>query len=434
MISNLRSRSVFFAQNGTLLFLLVLLFLFAHGPDLLYGALSLGLLATYHALVNYYFTPHQIQQARLMTAHLGIYLLLCTLVICATTDGSEESLYWIVYLLPITTAAANLSLLRTLSICGLSSLLYGAFFPRVLYLDPELRTEEVPELLIVVITFFIIGVLVQSFSANQRRSLKQQEKLNRRLLANRKTLQDSLRKLRRAEESLRRKDRLSALGRMSAGMAHEIRNPLGIISSSVQLLAKKLGTRSDDIEQLVSVVQEEVQRLNVLINDFIKFGRPAAPDLQPIDARQLVDRTVLECQPLAQQRGVQLLAECPSEPLETWLDAGLLRQALLNLILNALEATPVQGQVRVEVGTARHGVVFAVHNTGSIIPQELQSRIFDPFVTTKERGSGLGLANAHQIVTGHGGEMHVRSTPEEGTTFSIWIPLAEETDESNPRG
>jgi signal transduction histidine kinase len=434
MVSNPRSRSVFLAQNGSLMFLLVLLFLFAHGPDLLYGAISLGLLAAYHALVNYYFTPRQIQQARLMTAHLGVYLLLCTLVIRATTDGDEESLYWIGYLLPITTAAANLSLSRTLAVCGLSSLLYAALFPRVLYLDPGLRAEEVPELLIVVTTFFIIGVLVQSFSASQQRSLEQQENLNRRLLANRKILQDSLRKLRRAEESLRRKDRLSALGRMSAGMAHEIRNPLGIISSSVQLLAKKLGTRSDDIEQLVSVVQEEVKRLNGLISDFIKFGRPAAPDRHAIDARQLVNRTVLECQPLAQQRGVNLLAECPPDPLEAWLDGGLLRQALLNLVINALEATPALGRVRVKVGPAGQGVSFTVHNTGSIIPQELQSRIFDPFVTTKDRGSGLGLANAHQIVIGHGGEMRVRSTPEEGTMFSIWIPLREGTDAAHSRG
>lgn len=434
MITSPRSRSVFLAQNGTLLFLLVLLFLFARGPDLLYGALSLVLLAAYHALVNYYFTPRQIQQARLMSAHLGIYLLLCTLVILATTGVNEESLYWIVYLLPITTAASNLSLLRTLVVCGLSSLLYGVIFPRSLYLAPEARTEELPELIILVTTFFIIGVLVQSFSESQRRSLDQQEKLNRRLINNRKTLRDSLRKLRNAEENLRRKDRLSALGRLSAGMAHEIRNPLGIISSSVQLLAKRLGPRTDDIEQLVDVVQEEVQRLNNLINDFIKFGRPAAPVRHDTDVRQLVERTVQECQPLAQQRDVQLVSESPANPLEARVDGGLLRQALLNLVINALEATPPQGRVRVCLRAAGQGVRFEVHNTGSIIPEEMQSRIFDPFVTTKDRGSGLGLANAHQIVIGHGGEMRVRSTPEDGTMFSIWIPLREETDESHPRG
>ncbi|MGE4544410.1 MAG: PAS domain-containing sensor histidine kinase [Pedobacter sp.] len=434
MITSPRSRSVFLAQNGTLLFLLVLLFLFARGPDLLYGALSLLLLAAYHALVNYYFTPRQILQARLMTVHLGTYLLLCTLVIRATTEADEESLYWIVYLLPITTAAANLNLLRTLAVCCLSSLLYGALFPQSLYLNPQSRPEELPELLILVTTFFIIGVLVQSFSESQRRSLDLQEKLNRRLISNRKTLQDSLRKLRNAEENLRRKDRLSALGRLSAGMAHEIRNPLGIISSSVQLLAKKLGPRTDDIQQLVSVVQEEVQRLNGLINDFIKFGRPAAPDRHDCDIRQLVERTVQECQPLAQQRDVQLVSECPTDPLEAWVDSGLLRQALLNLVINALEATPPQGQVKVRLRAAGQGVRFEIHNTGSIIPEEMQSRIFDLFVTTKDRGSGLGLANAHQIVIVHGGEMRVHSTPEDGTMFSIWIPLREEIDESHSRG
>jgi signal transduction histidine kinase len=431
---NPRTRSVYLAQNGTLLFLLVLLFLFAQGPDLLYGALSLGLLAAYHALVNYYFTPRQIRQAGLMAAHLGVYLLLCTLVIWSTTDAEEESLYWIVYLLPIMTAAANLSLLRTLTVCGLSSGLYAAFFPRKFYFDPHLRTEELPELLILITTFFIVGVLVQSFSENQRRSLELQEQLNRRLLSSRKKLQDSLRKLHRAEEGLRRKDRLSALGRMSAGMAHEIRNPLGIISSSVQLLAKKLESRTGDIDQLVAVVQEEVRRLNRLISDFLKFGRPASPDRHDTDVRRLVERTVRECQPLAQQRGIDLGAGIPADQLDAYVDEGLLRQALLNLVINALDATPSEGKVRVSLQRAGRGVRFAVHNTGSSIPQELQSRIFDPFFTTKDRGTGLGLANAHQVVTGHGGEMAVHSTPEEGTTFSMWIPLREETDESHPRG
>lgn len=428
-----RSRSVYLAQNGTLLFLLVLLFLFAQGPDLLYGALSLGLLAAYHALVNYYFTPRQIQQAGLMTVHLGIYLLLCTLVVWATTDVDEESLYWIVYLLPILTAAANLSLLRTLAVCSLSSVLYAAFFPRILYLDPQLRTEELPELLILITTFFIVGVLVQSFSENQRIGLDLQEKLNRRLLNSRKTLQESLRKLRRAEDGLRRKDRLSALGRMSAGVAHEIRNPLGIISSSVQLLAKRLGSSTDDIDQLVSVVQEEVQRLNGLITDFLKFGSPAAPDRRESDVRGLVKRTVQECQPLALQCAIRMSEDVPEARLEAYVDEGLLRQALLNLVINALEATPSGGMVQVRLRKAGQGVRFEVHNTGSSIPDELQSRIFDPFVTTKDRGSGLGLANAHQIVTGHGGELRVHSTPGEGTTFSMWIPLREETDESHPR-
>lgn len=429
-----RSRSVFLAQNGTLLFLLVLLFVFAQGPDLLYGAMSLGLLAAYHALVNYYFTPRQIRQVGLMTAHLAIYLILCTLVIWVTTEGDEESLYWIVYLLPITTAAANLSMAATMTVCSLSTLLYAALFPRSFYFDPQLRADELPELFTWVITFFVIGVLVQTFSENLRRSLDLQQKLNRRLLSNQKTLQDSLHKLRNAEENLRRKDRLSALGRMSAGMAHEIRNPLGIISSSVQLLAKKLGPRGADIEQLVSVVQEEVQRLNGLIGDFLKFGRPTAPDRRLVDVRELVQRTVQECRALALQHGVQLTAESPSERVQAWVDGGLLRQALLNLVINALEAASPGGQVRVRLAVAGKGARFEVHNTGSTIPEELQSRIFDPFVTTKDRGSGLGLANAHQIVSGHGGDMQVHSTPQEGTTFSIWIPLREETDESYPRG
>lgn len=422
MLSHQRFRSVSMAQNGTLIFLLVLLFMFARGPDRLYGGFALGLLTTYHVLVSYCYSLQQIQRAGLMAAHLGVYLLLCSLVIWATTEVDEESLYWIVYLLPITVAATHLSLTRTLAVCGLAASLYAALFPRLFYIDSRLRGEELPELFILCNMFFVIGVLVQTFSEQQRRTLATQEKLNQRLLHQQKSLRESLGKLNRAEESLRRRDRLAALGQMSAGIAHEIRNPLGIISSSVQLLSRKLRPDAGDTRRLLNIVQEETDRLNGLINDFLAFGRPAQPSRQPLDMRSLVARSVDDCRALATRQRIDLQLELPDDPMVVPVDADMLRQVLLNLLLNALEATPAAGRIRTRLTRSTGRVRIEVHNSGSFIPPENRSRIFDPFFTTKDKGTGLGLANAHQMVDAHGGTLRVISTPEGGTSFVVLLP------------
>ncbi len=423
MVTSHRLRPVRFAQSGTLV--LLLLFLFAKGPDLLYGGLSLALLAAYHFLTDHCYTSQQIREAGLIFWHLLIYLLLCTLVIWATTSADEESLYWIVYLLPVSVAATNLGLLLTLVTCALASLLYAVFFPEPFFTNPALRAEELPELLIFCLTYFMIGTLVQSFSEQQRRQVEAAEELNRKLLVKQKSLGDSLCKLEAAEDSLRRKERLAALGEMSAGMAHEIRNPLGIISSSVQLLGNKKDFASPASQELLDIVQEETVRLNGLVTDFLMFGRPGQPQLSQSDLGQIVEKVVDHVRSLAEQESVTIRTSLPETPVSVLVDPDMLRQVLLNLLLNALDAVPEEGLIEARVRPGKDGVCIEIHNTGQAIPPELQSRIFDPFFTTKDRGTGLGLANAHRIVENHGGELKVHSEPGEGTLFSIFLPRQE---------
>lgn len=421
MTSICRPRPVRLVQSGTLVLLLMLLFVFAKGPDLFYGALSLALLAAYHILTDHYYTPQQIRAAGLLYWHLLLYLLLCTLVIWATTSVDEESLYWIVYLLPITVAATNLGLLFTLLTCALASLLYAAFFPKPFFLNPILRSEEIPELLIFCLTYFLIGTLVQSFTEQRRRQLEATEELNCQLLEQQNSLKDSLRKLEAAENSLRRKERLASLGEMSAGMAHEIRNPLGIISSSVQLLEKTKEFSAPSSRELLDIVQEETVRLNGLVTDFLQFGRPGQPQLRECDLGQIVERTVDHVRSLADQKEVWVLTLLPQVPILAMVDPDMLRQVLLNLILNAIDAVDLRGQIEVRLGRDEAGVSIVVHNTGSPIPSDMQSRIFDPFFTTKDKGSGLGLANAYKIVESHGGDLTVHSAPGEGTAFTVFL-------------
>jgi len=405
--------------------LIVLLCLFSKGEDLLLDALPFALLAGYHLVTDRRFTIEQIQSAGLMMAHVGLYLLLCTLIIWATTS-EEESVYWIVYFLPITVAASNLNLRLTLLTCTLATVLFFSQIPAALYLDPKQRHEELPEFLVFGITFFIVGLLVQSFSDSHRRQLAAEKELNERLLDNQTALKESLARLEAAEDSLRRSERLAALGEMSAGIAHEIRNPLGIISSSAQLIDRKLAGTSDSVRQLLDIIQEESSRINGLVTDFIAFGRPAEPVPSPTDLRALLRRVAAHGEGLARQQGTTLEVEEETTPLFAAVDGDLMQQVLLNLLLNALAAVGANGHIRLRAGRQGERACLEVEDDGCGIAPELHGKIFDPFFTTKDQGTGLGLANAVRIVEAHGGKLGVRSAPGAGAVFTVCLPVLEE--------
>ncbi len=414
-------RPLTLAQSGTLVLLLVLLFLFARGPFLVYGGLSFALLAGYHLLTDHRYGAEQIRSLGLLIPHIAIYLLICTIVIWATT-GDEESPYWVIYTLPIAVAASSLPLSGTLATCAAASILFLSQVPSAMYLDPAERAKEIPELAMFCLTFFIVGALIQTFSDQIRRQLQDQKSLNQKLMTNQQALQDSLHRLDAAEESLRRKERLAALGEMSAGLAHEIRNPLGIVSSSAQLLEKKTAGSSPEALQLLSIIQEETTRLNGLVGDFLTFGRPARPERRPADLKTVVLRALDHVQGVAEQQGVAVEAmDLPS--LDASVDVDMLRQVLLNLLLNALDATPAGGRIEVRLYRQDAGACIEVSDTGRGIPAAVRASVFDPFVTTKAQGTGLGLANAYRIVESHGGELSLVETSERGTVFRVLLPL-----------
>ncbi|BCR06355.1 sensor histidine kinase [Desulfuromonas versatilis] len=410
------------AQSGTLLFLLILLFLFARGPYLVYGGASFCLLAAYHVLTDHRFGTEQIRAAGLLIPHIGIYLLICTIVIWTTT-GESESPYWVIYMLPIAAAASSMGLRGVLTTCAAASLLFLSQVPAEMYLDPKERHEEIPELMMFFIALFIVGVLIQAIVAQNRRQLEVQKGLNEKLLANQQALQESLARLEAAEESLRRKERLAALGEMSAGLAHEIRNPLGIVSSSAQLLGRKINQPPAGVGELLDIIQEETARLNGLVSDFLSFGRPAPPNRRRCDLQAEVLRAVEHVRGVAEQKGIVLAGPEPTAPQQASVDPEQLQQVLLNLLLNAIDATPAGGRVEARVSRLEGAACIEIRDTGCGIPAEIRSQIFDPFFTTKEKGTGLGLANASRIVDSHGGELKVDSTPDAGSVFFVILPL-----------
>jgi signal transduction histidine kinase len=290
-----------------------------------------------------------------------------------------------------------------------------------MYLDPRERVEELPELIGFGIMFFLVGILVQTFARQNRLQLGLKQQLNDKLLENQQHLKDSLERLETAEESLRTKERLASLGEMSAGIAHEIRNPLGIISSSAQLLDREVA--NTEARQLLEIIQEESTRLNGLITEFLTFGRQLEPQRQPCDLAALVARILDSLQGAAQQKGITVDLDLDCATCLASVDADMMQQVLLNLLLNALEATAPGGRVRVALQRYPECLDIVVGDSGCGIPAENLSRVFDPFFTTKSGGTGLGLANAYKIMESHGGSLKVASRAGEGSAFTASLPL-----------
>ncbi len=248
-------------------------------------------------------------------------------------------------------------------------------------------------------------------------------------------MRKKLREAKQLEEQLQRSKKLAALGEMSAGVAHEIRNPLGVIKSSAQMLRdefKPVEAR-DEYQELTTFIIGEVNRLNRVITEFLSFARPTPPDLQRVNINEIIDKTI---QLIANQEkvtpDVKVKVESSKNLPLLMGDPEQIIQALLNIALNGLQAMPERGELRVTAGCAedvqgKYSASFIqvqITDTGEGIPVPIRDKIFNPFFTTKEEGSGLGLAIVHKIIENHKGFIEVESEVGKGTTFKVFLPVA----------
>lgn len=231
--------------------------------------------------------------------------------------------------------------------------------------------------------------------------------------------------LARAQEELVEKERLAALGELSAVVAHEVRNPLGVIFNSLSSLRRLLHLEGD-VKTLFHIVEEEANRLDCIVGDLLEFARPNPADPSWVDLGSLVS-SALATFPRPETIALELFVE-PGLP-EVHVDARLVRQAVLNLVQNAIHAMPKGGPLRVEVARGERAdgkhVRISVTDRGSGIPEELAAKIFEPFFTTKATGSGLGLALVRRIVEAHHGRIGFRSSLGEGSTFTLEFEVPE---------
>ena len=221
-------------------------------------------------------------------------------------------------------------------------------------------------------------------------------------------------------------EKLAAMGTMAAGLSHEIRNPLNAASLQLTLLERRLRRLAPDAQppllEPLSLVQDEIQRLKRIVDDFLAFARPTEFQPAPVRLAAVVAKVLDLFSAKAEQAGVRLerhLAEV--RPVEG--ESGRLQQAVTNLIVNALQATPPGGWIRVDVGENAGEAFLAVEDSGPGIPPEVRKRLFEPFFSTKEQGSGLGLPLVHAIVQQHAGSISLEDGSG-GARFVIKLPLA----------
>lgn len=235
-----------------------------------------------------------------------------------------------------------------------------------------------------------------------------------------------LREIRDLQEKVRRSERLASLGRLAAGVAHEIRNPLSSIRGFAQYFLNRLKGREEE-QGYASIMIKEVDRLNRVVSELLDFARPKEPHKEPQPLEEIVDYSLKLLEPEISQKKIKVEKEYePNLPL-AMVDREQISQAFLNLFLNSLESIEGEGKIKVNLKKINQPLALevAIRDTGRGIAREDLGKVFEPFFSTKRKGSGLGLAIVHQIVEGHGGDIAVDSQEGVGTTFRITLPLAD---------
>jgi len=285
--------------------------------------------------------------------------------------------------------------------------------------DPILDIYNLVELFLFILIGGVTGVLSQ-MERNQR--MRYEESLLRLDESHRK-LKEQTDILFQTEEQLRRADRLSALGELSAGMAHEIRNPLGSIKGAVEILRDDYGPEDAKYE-FIQILLKETDRLNHIVQEFLGFARPKQPEFQQADLNAAIESVLALTALEAKKTGVKVEKRLdPSIGIRS-LDMSLLRQAFLNLVLNAIQAMDNGGVLTVVSALRGDLLEITVADSGRGISEENRKKLFTPFFTTKKNGTGLGLAITYRIIENHRGTIDVASEPGKGTTFTVKIPIS----------
>ena len=354
-----------------------------------------------------------------------IKILLATVLLDHTGEIGINSSYFPIYFLPVVSAAIYFGTFGALAWTTVASLAYLSLLIPVLE-EVDVTPEGKGILAIRVLFFYVAAILVNRFAVENRRQVQRLEDLSAKL-------EETNRQLRRAEADARRAERLAALGQLSAGLAHEIRNPLGVIKGSADMLSRKVTDSEPLVAELAGYISSEVNRLNALVVRFLDFARPSKLELHPTRITEIVDRALSAANASFPNTGVRIQRQYAASLPEIPADPQLCEQVFVNLITNALQA--MQGQepstekilrlsVAPEVANGEPGLGVVVEDSGPGVPAELREQIFNPFFTSKKDGVGLGLSIVAKIVDDHRGTIRLEDNAPRGARFHVFFPQA----------
>jgi signal transduction histidine kinase len=350
-----------------------------------------------------------------------IKILLATLLVGHTGGIPINSSYYLIYYLPVVSAAMTYGPWGTLFWTALASAAYCSYLIPALE-EYELTPSGAAELAIRNLFFFLAALVVNRVVTEHRRQVSRYQSLA-------ETLAQTNQQLEQAQAEARRSERLAALGQLSAGLAHEIRNPLGVIKGSAETLEKKLASNDPVIGELTGFISSEVTRLNTLVSRFLNFARPLQLQTRPQDIRPILEQALKAARDRWPELPVRVEREYGINLPKVLVDEELCEQVFINLILNAYEAMPEGGKLRVVVtaanSEARRGVEIQILDSGPGVPPELREQIFNPFFTTKKDGVGLGLSLVSKIVDDHQGWLRTENQDGGGACFRTFLPAAE---------
>jgi len=265
-----------------------------------------------------------------------------------------------------------------------------------------------------VLAFHLLGLTLGLLIGTQRR-------LTTRYRAAALSLEQRNRELHQSQDQLRQADRLSALGAMAAGLAHEIRNPLAGVKGALEIIASRVSTGTPEAE-FAQIAEKELGRLDTLLTDFLLYARPHDPVLRPTNVHEIVERVTALLQQEAEKVSITISVGGSAESASILADAEQMTQVLFNIVLNAIQASRPGGSVRIRESSEAGWWTIDVMDDGPGISPEHMLRLFDPFFTTKSHGTGLGLAISHRIVSSHGGTIKVLPQTSGGSVFRISLP------------
>jgi signal transduction histidine kinase len=354
-------------------------------------------------------------------------ILLAMLLINHTGEVGINSSYYPIFYLPIVTAAVYFDAWLTLAWTLIASAAYCSYLLPALQ-EYELAPGAMAELALRILFFFLAAMVVNRFATENKRQTRRYQMLA-------EELAKTNRELERAQAEARRSERLAALGQLSAGLAHEIRNPLGIIKGSAEMLNQRMRTAEPLVAELAGYISSEVNRLSALVSRFLDFARPLRIETRACSVAEIVERALRAVAATWNGPEIKIDRRYDRELPSAAVDENLCEQVFVNLVQNAYDAmSETGGKLGVSIANAvrgdKRGIEVRVSDSGPGVPVDLHEQIFNPFFTTKKTGVGLGLSIVSKIVDEHRGSIELvnrqKRSGESGACFVIFLPLAEQ--------